>query len=393
MSSQSGQPIKSCPLAVITPSLGVRSETFIHRHITRLLPDRTAVIARNRISTADTFQPTALVLTESKGGLRWLYHVGCYLLGFEKLSPVQMLVLEYLQRHGVEVVLSEYLDKSLQWLEAAKRTGARFFAHAHGYDVSQALREPTMRRRYLHLESADGIITMSEHSKSKLVELGLSPGKIHVIPYGVDVPECLPKVGRAGGEIRCLAVGRMVAKKAPVLLLESFRRALGTNPQLRLDYVGDGELFNEASALVRKYDLGDKVTLHGSRPSEIVGDLMSKADIFLQHSRMDPLTGDEEGLPVAILEAMANGLPVVSTRHAGIPEAVLSGVTGYLVDEGDVAGMASAIAELADQPELSRMLGHAGWRRAKQYFSWERECDQLLELLGLTGIARYSVED
>jgi glycosyltransferase involved in cell wall biosynthesis len=84
---------------------------------------------------------------------------------------------------------------------------------------------------------------------------------------------------------------------------------------------------------------------------------------------------------------MANGLPVVSTQHAGIPEAVLNGVTGYLVEEGDVDGMARAIAELVGQPELSRRLGHAGWQRAKQYFSWQRERTQLLALLGLSDMS------
>src|SRR5690606_2027114 len=96
-----------------------------------------------------------------------------------------------------------------------------------------------------------------------------------------------------------------------------------------------------------------------------------------------PGTGDEEGLPVAILEAMASGLPVVSTRHAGIPEAVIEGTTGYLVDEGDTAGMAAHVVRLARDAELRRRMGHAGWQRALQSFSWPRERARLLELLGL----------
>lgn len=383
------QPVEEYPLAVITPALGVRSETFIHRHMTGLLPGRTAIVAaRTAFPVQDTnVQSSVLVFDKSKRSFNWMFHSFCYLLGLEKFSPIQALLARYLRRRGVEVILSEYLDKSLRWLDLARAMGIRFYAHAHGYDVSQSLLDPFMRRSYLRLEVADGIITVSEYSKRKLVELGLTADKIHVIPCGVEVPELLPDHNHRRDEIRCLAAGRMVAKKAPGLLIEAFRQALRMNSRLRLDYIGDGELFNEAGALVRQHGLEDKITLHGNRAHDVVLGLMSTADIFLQHSRTDPATGDEEGLPVAILEAMAQGLPVVATRHAGIPEAVIDGATGYLVNSGDVAGMATAIARLANQPELRMRLGEAGWRRASLHFSWQRERLALLELLNLSRYA------
>src|SRR5207247_4061449 len=127
---------------------------------------------------------------------------------------------------------------------------------------------------------------------------------------------------------------------------------------------------------------------HGGQPNEVVQRLMRDADIFVQHSITDPDTGDAEGLPVSILEAMAHGLPVVSTRHAGIPEAVSDGVSGYLVDEGDTAGMAERIVALIRSADLRHRMGDAGWRRAKEDFSWERERSALLRILGLEAVAR-----
>jgi glycosyltransferase involved in cell wall biosynthesis len=239
-----------------------------------------------------------------------------------------------------------------------------------------------MARRYLQLEAADGLITMSEYSRKKLIALGLSGANIHVIPYGIDVSDA-PQSRSNSATIRCLAVGRMVGKKAPLLTLEAFRRALAGNGSLRLDYVGDGEAFDEARQFVHTHALGDKVVLHGGQPNAVVQDLMNKADIFVQHSRTDPATGDQEGMPVAILEAMANSLPVVSTRHAGIPEAVVEGVTGCLVDEGDIDGMASRIRQLSDDAARRHQLGCAGWQRAKTHFSWEHEKAALLNVLGL----------
>jgi len=317
-------------------------------------------------------------------GLRYIYWGGRFALGLSRLSPVQIGVLQFLKRHNVQVVLSEYLDFSLKWLEVAKVLGIKFFAHAHGYDVSRSLRDTQMRRKYLRLKSADGIITMSEVSRQRLVKLGLGASRIHVIPYGIDVSQSPVRHGlRKADTVRCLAVGRMVAKKAPLLLLEAFRRAVSALPALQLDYIGEGELFEAAHDFVQEHNLAAKVNLHGGQPNTVVQNMMSKTDIFLQHSRTDPETGDEEGLPVAILEAMGHGLPVITTTHAGIPEAVVEGVTGLLVDEGDTGDMAECLVQLASDAELRGQFGLAGWQRARERFTWQRERQDLLKVLGL----------
>ena len=373
-----------CPLAVLSKSFGKRSETFIHRHMLELLPCKTAVVVHQRERHGDSTAARLplLVLGESVRDWRWHARRWLYRVKISRLSPVQAEVCRFLTAHGVTTVLSEYLNHSLEWLDVAKKLGLRFFAHAHGHDVSLCLREPKTRRDYLRLAAADGIITMSRTNKRRLAALGLDADRIHVVPYGVDVPDAVPQ-RRTGAQIRCLAVGRMVAKKAPLLTLEAFRLALSDQDGLKLDYIGEGALLDAARRYVRDHHLDRHVTLHGARPHAEVLGFMSRADIFLQHSRTDPLSGDEEGLPVAILEAMANGLPVVSTRHAGIPEAVLEGTTGCLVDEGDVAAMAVDIRRLADDAGLRQRLGRAAWMRAKQDFSWKREKSALIDLLGL----------
>jgi glycosyltransferase involved in cell wall biosynthesis len=110
---------------------------------------------------------------------------------------------------------------------------------------------------------------------------------------------------------------------------------------------------------------------------------MRRAEIFIQHSITDNETGDEEGCPVAVLEAMSHNMPVVSTWHAGIPEAVVDGATGYLVEEGDSIAMAERIVALVKNPVLRHQLGISAWERAREQFSWEKEKMGLLSLLGL----------
>ena len=108
--------------------------------------------------------------------------------------------------------------------------------------------------------------------------------------------------------------------------------------------------------------------------------LMESARAFVQHSVEAP-SGDAEGTPVAVLEAGASGLPVVATRHAGIPDVVIEGKTGLLVEEHDVAGMADAMLRLIDDPPLAANLGAAARDHVRAHFSMERSIDRLWRII------------
>jgi glycosyltransferase involved in cell wall biosynthesis len=212
--------------------------------------------------------------------------------------------------------------------------------------------------------------------------VGVPEEKVHIIPCCVNIPEKLP-VRTPSDIVHCLAVGRMVGKKAPLKLLESFRLAMQSNSNLHLDYVGTGPLFKKAQEYVKEHGLQNQVTLHGGQPHQVVLDMLQSSDLFLQHSVVDPESGDEEGMPVIILEAMGYGLPVISTNHAGIPEAVLNGLTGYIVEEGDVEGMAQRILELAADGQKRLTMGENGRRNAQDNFTWQIEKARLLEVMGI----------
>ena len=359
------------PLAVLAPVIGQASETFIRRHMADLLPGRTAVVAASANYAGEEY---------------WTVAEPCLILGGVRPERSREEMLDatsrFLKRHGVRAMLCEYLHFSTEFLEVARALKIRLVAHAHGFDVSRLLRIPEWRSRYERLSAAGAIVAVSRRQESLLRTLPLGQAEIVVIPCGVDVPRA-PRPRPRRKSVRCVAVGRMVAKKAPILLLDAFRRAVAVEPQLRLDYTGGGELLSAAIQFVRAFQLQEHVRLHGTLTHERALRLMRGADIFLQHSMTDELTGDEEGLPVAILEAMAATLPVVATRHAGIPEAVEDGRTGYLVEEGDSASMARRILRLARDFELRREMGRAGWARCRDSFSWEKERSALLAVLGL----------
>lgn len=378
---------RACTLAVLTPDLGMASETFVRRHCNDLLPGRTAAIARTQQAAWKVNGPTLLTDGLRRPAPSRLARWGGW-LGLSRAVPpdreayVRDQTQRFLRDHGVRVLLGEYLHWSVDQLALARRVGLPLWAHGHGYDVSAHLRNPRFRAAYRDFAYAAGVIVVSDFSRLRLVELGLPAHKIHVIPCGADV-RGEPLKREPTEVVRCLAVGRMVAKKGPILLLDAFRRAAEAMPNLRLDLVGGGELFVAAEQFVRAFGLANRVTLHGEQPAERVKELLEGGDVFLHHAIVDPRTGDEEGMPVAILEAMAAALPVVSTRHAGIPEAVVDNQTGFLCDEGDTAGMAEAIMLLARDPALRSELGAAGWSRARERFSWARERRDLLQLMDL----------
>jgi colanic acid/amylovoran biosynthesis glycosyltransferase len=372
--------------AVITQYIGTLTETFIRRHIQDLYPGKTATIAMGRKAGWTAPGPTIFTRwspTLFERAVRRASAGRIELWRPDRLPRTEQRRLKrFLLDHNVTVALGQYLDYSVRFLPLFEQLGIPLFVHAHGYDISKCLRDSFWRREYLRYNESAGIITVSQASKESLVRIGIRESKISVIPCGVDVPST-PVARLPNSNLRCLAVGRMTAKKAPLLLLDAFRHAVEHLPQLYLDYVGAGELLSAAQDFCRKSNLDRNVTLHGAQSSEVVQRLMRESDIFLQHSVVDPLTGDEEGLPVAILEAMAQSLPVISTRHAGIPEAVEDGVTGYLVNEGDSLRMAECILACSRDATLRHQMGTAGSRRAKERFSWDTERQALTKLLKL----------
>lgn len=377
------------PLAIFTPQIGTFSETFIRRHIERLLPEGVVVV------TQTTKQPFAgnwsvdcpmLVLDQLAPSRprRWLHDFGAK-LGWVETSFQSASVTEFLKKHQVHTLLVEYLDHALCWLRLARELDVRLFAHAHGYDVSAYLQDGHWRSRYPQLNECAGVITMSRLSKQALHAAGIAEDKIHVVPYGVDVPAELPRREENSQGVRCIAVG-VTAQKAPILTLDAFRRAAEQHPGLHLDFIGRGDLYPAMQQFVRAFGLEQRVTLHGAKHHSEVLEHMRRADLFLQHSMVDP-AGATEGLPVAILEAMAAGLPVVSTLHAGIPEAVAEGETGFLVHEGDSLAMGERIAQLAHDNDLRRRMSQAAWQRARDHFGSEKQRSSLLQIMNLSAAA------
>jgi colanic acid/amylovoran biosynthesis glycosyltransferase len=366
------------PLCVVLPEIGVVSETFIRWDVDRLLPGGTVVVADPPPQGASVRQDPAwgiddipaLVFTPVEG---------------DPPPSVErrQAVASFLARHGVEVVLVEYLDFADRWFEFLGQLGVRVWLRGHGVDLSARLRETRWRRTYLAYAAAAGIIVPSTAAAVGLHALGLPPEKVHVVRYAVQMPDRTTRRPGPGDRVSCVAVGRLVPKKAPLLLLAAFHRAAEEDERLTLDVVGDGPLMDHSRSYVRKHGLDGRVRLHGRLPHRQTLDLVRGADILLHHAVTSRTDGDTEGQPLAILEAMAAGVPVIATDHAGIPEVVTDSVNGRLVAEGDVDGMAGVLRELVADANIRRTFGMAARTTIQREHTPEHARRRLLTLVGL----------
>lgn len=284
------------------------------------------------------------------------------------------------RRSRAAAVLAEFGPTGVRVLDASRRARIPLIVHFHGYDASHSdvLEEHREAYRILFKEAA-AIVVVSRAMVKKLISLGAQPGKIHYNPYGVNCalfqgadPAVSPPV--------FLAVGRFVEKKAPHLTLLAFSEVHRVFPAARLRLIGDGPLMGVCRDLAKGLQIEEAVTFLGTQHHSIVEQEMRGARAFVQHS-LEAANGDSEGTPVAIIEAGASGLPVISTRHAGIPDVIVEGQTGLLVDERDVHGMAANMLHLIRQPALAGELGRAARRHIETHFSMQHSIKRLWSII------------
>ena len=365
-------------LAILAPSFNLVSETFIADHARRLAPGRTILICQDSRGAEAYGLPVLSHLQADPAAtlaarLRRRFGPPLGAGDARRLAA-------FLKAQGATVMLAEYGPMGVLAADVCAALGLPLHVIFHGIDASALLREPRTRRRYRHMyRTAASVIAVSRALADRLVAAGCPERLIRVVPCGIepgDFPPGTPEPGRV------LALGRLVEKKAPHLTIRAFALAAKDHPLAHLDIVGDGPLRGAVEAAAAEAGLGDRVTLHGALPHEACRALMRRAQIFAQHS-VTAANGDTEGAPVAVAEAMATALPVVATRHSGIPEQVLDGETGILVAEGDVAGMGAAIARLLADPGLAARMGAAGRARALERLDQSRLLDELRSILGI----------
>jgi glycosyltransferase involved in cell wall biosynthesis len=261
----------------------------------------------------------------------------------------------------------------------AKLTGLSFSFTVHAHDIfvhSAMLAEK--------LETAEFVVAISEYNKRYLCRrFPHLSNKIRVVHCGITPENYEPKLNRdaarAGSGFALVTVASLQVYKGIEYLVRACALLIKTIPDLKCTVIGEGPERNALTQLIDRLELNGVVSLVGLKSQEDVSIMLANSDLFVLPSIVAP-DGQMEGIPVALMEAMASELPVVSTEISGIPELVKSGESGLLAPPSDEVALAEAIAELFRDAEARQRMGSAGRRVVELEFDLTSNVRKLKQL-------------
>ncbi len=252
----------------------------------------------------------------------------------------------------------------------------------HGTDVSAYL-YGKQRNPYSYLfRHGDCFLPVSRHWAKKLIRLGCDRKKMIVHHMGVNCDSTLAreksKADLKSG-LKVLSIARLVEKKGLVYGIRAVAQLIHAGRSIDYEIIGDGPLADMLQTEIYRQRCESSVHLLGWQDRTIVQKHIASADVLIAPS-VTSSSGDQEGIPVALMEAMAVGVPVVSTWHSGIPELVEDGKSGILVPERDVCALAKAIDQLLQDKDRLECLGAAAQLVVKKDFNVKRLNEQLVQI-------------
>ncbi len=255
----------------------------------------------------------------------------------------------------LKVIHAHYGQNGIKALRLKRNTRLPLITSFHGEDITaRPEQDPHYRELLTELFSEGELFVVADHHmKGLAMRWGCPESKLRLIPSGVDLEQFSyqPRIYGKTGPLSILSVGRLVEKKGMDTLIEAVRLVNQAGIGAKLTIIGEGELKEGLEAQIQRAGLTDHVRLVGLVSRQQLLEALRSADLFVLASRTAS-SGDQEGQPLALVEAMAVGIPVLSTFHAGIPELIRDRISGCLVPPSDAEALARRMIEYARDPEL-----------------------------------------
>ncbi len=250
-----------------------------------------------------------------------------------------------------------------------------------GYDISYILQEKGDRVYDRLWKTGDLFLANCEFFKQRVIELGGSSQKTFVHRSGLDCNKFIftPRHPSPDGKVRIVTTGRLVEKKGIEYAIHAVAKQAKIYPNIEYNIIGDGELKADLIQLIQKLNIGDIVKLLGWENEQEIIEILDRCHIFIAPS-VSAKDGNQDA-PINVLkEAMAMGLPVISTYHGGIPELVEDGLSGFLVPERDADAIAEKLNYLIEHPEVWHSMGKAGRTRVEEKYDLNKLNDELVKI-------------
>jgi len=266
-------------------------------------------------------------------------------------------------------------------------TDGKIVTSFRGFDITKFL--ATRPDYYKELfQKGDLFLPVSKSLRDKLLANDCPEEKIRILHSGIDCSRFSFSVRHKDPEevTRLLGIGRFVEKKGWGYAIEAAARLIKSGRKVHYTIVGDGALRSDVEKKIAEYGIQESVTLLGWREHEEITGLLEESHILLAPS-VTARDGDQEGIPNVLKEAMAMGLPVISTWHSGIPELVEDETNGYLVPERDVEALTDRLTRVCDHPENWADMGQKARAKIDAEFDTESINNTLEEIyIRLTGV-------
>jgi glycosyltransferase involved in cell wall biosynthesis len=281
---------------------------------------------------------------------------------------------ERIQQEKCDHIHAHFVDRaSTIALVAGRLLNVPYSVTAHANDIYV---KPVLLD--LKLSQASFVTTCTDYNRQHLEREYRLNGKLHCFYHGLELEDYQPETHISAEIPLITAVGQLKEKKGFSYLLEACQILKDKGYAFRCQIIGEGPLRSVLEQKIHDFGLEKYVTLSGAIPHESVIDQLKSSTMFVLPC-VTGSDGDRDGIPNAILEAMAMQLPVVSTAHSGIPEVITDGVNGLLVPADDAKSLAQAMAKLLDQPMLRRQMGERGRQMVSENFDAMHNADRLLK--------------
>ncbi len=217
--------------------------------------------------------------------------------------------------------------------------------------------------------------------RQRAIKIGCDRMKIIVHGSGIDCSKFTftPRYFPTDGTVRIATTGRLVEKKGIEYAIRGIAKLVKNNSNLEYNIIGDGILKEDLQTLIRELNLTHIVKLVGYKQQEEIIEILDKSHIFIAPS-VTAADGNQDAPVNTLKEAMAMGLPVISTFHGGIPELVEDGISGLLVPERDENAIANKLNYLLEHPQIWPEMGKAGCARVKEKYDMNKLNDELVEI-------------
>lgn len=251
----------------------------------------------------------------------------------------------------------------------------------HGYDMSSFIVSNGNNVYKKLFFNGDLFLPISDYWKRKLIRLGCNEKKIIVHRMGINLEKFKFSERRkqSGEPIKILTIGRLVEKKGHEYAIQAIAKIIKKYKNIEYIIAGDGPFRSKLEDLISELGIESYIKFLGAvEPNEVLK-LYQQAHIFTLPS-ITARNGDQEGIPVVLMEAQATGLPIISTYHTGIPEVVVDGKSGFLVPERDVDALAERLEYLIEHPEIWPEMGKAGRKFVEEHYDINKLNNRLVEI-------------